>query len=81
MGKKIGSNKKVATIPRITQIENIGTVIVFLLNRNITEITASCGRIICQPVKAFSELLINGLKINADIGIKSHKSLSCAFFN
>jgi hypothetical protein len=61
------------------QIENIGIVIVFLLNRNITEITASCGKIICQPVKAFSELLINGLKINAEIGIRSHKSLSCVF--
>ena len=71
--------EKVAIIPSITQITNVVAVTVFLLNRNITEIIASCGTIECHAVKKLSELLINGLKTNAEVGIKIHTSFLSVF--
>ena len=68
-----------AIIPSITQITNVVVVTGFLLNRNITEITASCGIKLCHAVKKFSELLINGLKTNAETGIKTHESFLSVF--
>ena len=58
---------------------NVVIVIVFLSNRNIAAIIASCGKMLCHPVKEFSALLINGLKVNTEMGIKSHKSFLCVF--